>query len=128
MSRRKEIEELREQLQRLTIVSQQIQKKISELEEQEGTTTADTLGGQRYTHKANSRTRSQRSTATTPPEDRFDTPINIGDRVTFLTKGKFKSTEGVVTRVLKNKEGVFARDSVQIEIPRAPRNVEVQKK
>ena len=127
MSRRKEIEELREQLQRRTIVAQQIEKKISELEEQEGTTTADTLGGQRYTHKANSRTRSQRSTATTPPEDRFGTPINIGDRVTFLTKGKFKSTEGVVTRFSKNKERVFARDSDQREIPRAPCNVEVQK-
>ena len=119
-SRRKEIEELRQQLQHLTIVTRQIRKKISDLEEQEGTTTPDI-------NNTNSKARSQRTRATATPKDRFGTPINIGDRVTFLTEGKYRSTEGVVTRFSKNKERVFALDPDRIVISRVTHNVNVQK-
>ena len=55
--------------------------------------------------------------------DRDGRTICIGDRIRFLTKGKFNSTEGVVSRFSKLNERVFAIDSDGQEIPRAPRNV-----
>ena len=57
--------------------------------------------------------------------DRDGNIITIGDRVTFLTKGKFKSTEGTITKFSKLNERVFATDSNGQEIPRAPRNVRI---
>ena len=55
--------------------------------------------------------------------DRDGSTICIGDTILFLTKGRFKSTEGIINRFSKGNERVFAIDSDGQEIPRAPRNV-----
>ena len=55
--------------------------------------------------------------------DRDGTEILIGSIVTFLTKGVFDSTEGVV--VSYNKTRIFAEDYKLRRIERAPRNVRV---
>jgi len=60
-----------------------------------------------------------------PATDRDGKIITIGDQVTFLTKGKFKSTEGTVTRFSRLNKRVFATDSDGQEIPRAPSNVRI---
>ena len=57
--------------------------------------------------------------------DREGNIIHIGDRVLFLTKGKFKSKEGTVTRFSRNFERVFATDTSGNEIPRALRNLRI---
>jgi hypothetical protein len=54
-------------------------------------------------------------------KDNDGNTIRIGDRVTFLTKGKYRSTEGIVTKV--NKSRVTAKDSSGNYISRAPHNV-----
>ena len=57
--------------------------------------------------------------------DRDGIGIKVGDRVTFLTKGKFRTTEGTVSRFSRNGERVFAIDTNGIEIPHAPHNVRI---
>ena len=59
------------------------------------------------------------------PTDRDGYPINVGARVTFLTRGRFRSREGTVTRFSRNSERVFAQDDNGNEIPRAPHNVRI---
>jgi hypothetical protein len=54
-------------------------------------------------------------------KDSDGNPIQIGNKVTFLTKGKFRSTEGIVTRV--NQSRITAKDSRGNYITRAPHNV-----
>jgi hypothetical protein len=54
-------------------------------------------------------------------KDRDGNTIRIGDKVSFLTKGKYTSTEGIVTRV--NKSRVTTKDSRGNYISRAPHNV-----
>ena len=108
MDRSRAIEELRRELDRLTIASEKVRGAIATLESEHET--------------SSSATASTRKIAL----DRYDSPIAIGDRVVFLTKGKFPSTEGIVSRFSKNRERVFATDSEGREIPRAPRNVRVK--
>ena len=55
--------------------------------------------------------------------DRDDNVIYIGCVVRFLTKGRFDSTEGVVTEY--NKSRVIAEDYKASPIERASRNVRV---
>ena len=55
--------------------------------------------------------------------DRDGTVIRIGDRVAFLTRGAFDSTEGIV--ISANRLWVTARDSDRVPIKRSPRNVRV---
>ena len=43
----------------------------------------------------------------------------------FLTKGRFKSTHGAVTKFSHNFSRVFAVDSSGNEVPRAPKNVRI---
>jgi len=57
--------------------------------------------------------------------DRDNNTINIGDTILFLTQGRFRSTQGTVTRFSRNLERVFARDKDGNEVPRSPRNVRV---
>jgi hypothetical protein len=53
--------------------------------------------------------------------DRYGKPINVGDTVIFLTKGKFNSSRGTVTKT--NEHRVTAKDKRGISISRAPHNV-----
>ena len=105
MDRRNTIESLRQELNRLTLASSNILRAIEDLERRE-------LPGQPDPREIQI-------------TDRDGTPIKIGDRVIFLTKGKFKSTSGTVTRFSRNKERVYATDSNKKEISRAPRNVRI---
>jgi chaperonin cofactor prefoldin len=54
-------------------------------------------------------------------KDRDGKPINIGDTVIFLTKGKFQSSRGTVTKT--NKYRVTAKDKRGRSISRAPHNL-----
>jgi hypothetical protein len=56
-------------------------------------------------------------------KDRDGRSIRVGNKVTFLTKGKYTSTEGTVTRI--NKSRVTAKDDRGNHISRAPHNVRV---
>ena len=49
--------------------------------------------------------------------------IFIGDRVKFLTSGKFDSTEGHVSGYTRSR--IFATDYLNREIPRAAKNVKI---
>lgn len=55
--------------------------------------------------------------------DRGGTTVRVGDRVTFLTRGVYRSTEGIV--ISTTRLWVNARDSDGINIKRSPRNVRV---
>ena len=57
--------------------------------------------------------------------DRDGIGIKVGDRITSLTKCKFRTTEGTVSRFSRNGERGFAIDTNGIEIPRAPHNVRI---
>jgi hypothetical protein len=56
-------------------------------------------------------------------KDRDGYPIRVGNKVTFLTKGKYNSTQGIVTKV--NKARITAKDSRGNYISRAPNNVRI---
>ena len=106
MNRRDAIEELQQELQRLTLASTNIRRAIESLERNPDLNIPPIVDNQSAT-------------------DREGRVINIGDKVVFLTKGKFRSTEGIVIRFSKNKEFVFAEDIDGREIPRAPHNVRI---
>ena len=105
MSRRESIESLREELERLTLASANIRRIIEGLELQE---------------PARISVRNEPSTI-----DRDGNLIRIGSRVTFLTRGRYNSTGGVVTRFSRNQERVFTEDPSGWEYSRAPYNVRV---
>ena len=116
MNRRITIEDLRSELARLSIASKNIERAIRELENQ------DQQQQQRRQDEIQDKVpQSLRNGA----KDRDGTPIRIGDRVRFLTKGAYSSTEGIVNRFSRNFVRVFALDSDGFEIPRAPKNVRV---
>ena len=100
------ISALREELARLSLVSDNIRRTIKNLEDQNQV--PDPV-------KATTR----RAT------DRDGRLVYIGDRVTFLTKRRLKSKEGIVSRFSRNEERVFAIDHSGNEIPRAPHNLRV---
>jgi hypothetical protein len=54
-------------------------------------------------------------------KDKDGNQIRIGNKIVFLTKGKYNSTEGIVTRV--NQSRVTAKDDRGNFISRAPHNV-----
>ena len=105
MSRRESIESLREELERLTLASAIIRRIIEGLESQE---------------PARIPVRNEPSTT-----DRDGNPIRFSFRVTFLTRRRYNSTGGVVTRFLRNQEQVFTEDPSGWEYSRAPYNVRV---
>jgi hypothetical protein len=53
-------------------------------------------------------------------KDRDGNTINIGDTILFLTKGKYHSTRGTVTRI--NERRITAKDKRGNLISRAPHN------
>ena len=64
------------------------------------------------------------------PEVRTDShgdPIDIGDYVNFLTRGRFNSNRGTITQI-SHRRFVSARDSSGRIINREPSNVEIVRK
>ena len=62
----------------------------------------------------------------TKVRDRYGSDINIGDRIEFLTKGKYVSKEGVVVMIATNGSRVISKDVNNNIIPRAPKNLKVK--
>ena len=109
MNRRSTIENLRRELENLAIASKNIERAIRELEDQD------------LQHPV----RQAAPVVVNGPLDRNGNEIRIGHKIKFLTKGKFKATQGTVTRFSKNNVRVFAASEDGTEIPRAPRNVRI---
>ena len=107
------IENLRCQLSRLEIASNIIRQSIQDLESTQGP------------QQVQPRLAVEPTQQTQQVEDRDGNNILIGSRVRFLTKGRYRSTEGIVTRFSRNNTRVFAQDIDGFEVPRAPRNVRV---
>ena len=59
--------------------------------------------------------------------DSEGTEILIGDTVTFLTRGLFTSTSGIVYKVSQSGNRVISRDSFRRAISRAPHNLRVHR-
>ena len=58
-----------------------------------------------------------------PVVDKYGTEIEIGSEVRFLTKGSYRSTKGVVTKISKKR--VTSKDNRNNLIVRAPHNLQV---
>ena len=115
------IEDLRLELERLVIAAENIRQTIDNLQ-----ATNEVVGSPNRPSDAagtTSTTSSSEPSERPRPEDRDGTPIFIGAKVVFLTQGKYRSTQGIVTRYSRNNERVFARDSDGHEIARAPHNL-----
>ena len=114
-NRRKTIDNLTEEIEKLVISTNNIRTAIRDLELTES-----------------SRTAPIRDTRISYPGHKLvgavyreGNIIHIGDRVLFLTKGKLKSKEGTVTRFSRNFERVFATDTSGNEIPRDTHNLRI---
>ena len=112
MDRRATIENLRQELEALTIASKNIERAIRDLEQQE---------------QQLNEVSSADADATACPLDRDGNKLKVGQEIKFLTRGKFSSTRGTVTRFSRNNIRVFAIDSKEVEVSRAPRNVRIIK-
>ena len=121
MSRRSIIDDLRLELEKLNIASRNIEKTILLLEEEEEKQRQQQQQQQRKVKAPKNRV----PLPDLRPRDRDGVEICIGDRVLFLTKGVYSSTEGIVNRFSQNFVKVFALDCDGFEVPRAPRNVRV---
>ena len=117
-ARRSAIESLSLELERLSIVSANIRRTIAQLE-------GEVSSGQDQVVGLVATTTSSHQDEIL---DRDGNIITIGCEVIFLTRGRFKTTRGTVTRFSDNKSRVFAIDKKSyVEISRAPRNVRVDK-
>ena len=110
MNRRNTIDSLRQELERLTIASRNIERAIQDLENQE---------------QQQSPAPGEAPAAIVAPLDRDSNEIRIVNRVKFLTKEKYTSTEGFVSRFSRNTIRIFTVDDNGSEVPRSPRNVRV---
>ena len=124
MSRRSIIDDLRLELKKLNIASRNIEKTVLLLEEKEKEQPQEQQQQQQQQRKDKAPT-NRCPTPDLRPRDRDGVEIRIGDRVLFLTKGVYSSTEGIVNRFSRNSVKVFALDCEGVEVPRAPRNVRV---
>ena len=116
------IESLKQELQRPEITSHNLRNIISNLEEQERSTSGDTPTTDRVRRDRSSNIRSEVPTV----RDRYGNIIQVGATVYFLTKEKVPSSSGVVERFSKNYERVFARDDKGRVIARAPSNLHIR--
>ena len=105
------IDDVRKELEKLDIATEELQKKMSDLRSQ----------NQRH-NPPSSVTQASRQECKTAV-DRDGRRIHIEDHVRFLTKGWHTSTEGIVRRFSRNNERVFSIDPDGLEISRAPMNV-----
>lgn len=57
--------------------------------------------------------------------DRYHNMIYIGDKIKFLTRGRFKSKTRIVYKISRNKERITAKDPSGNSITRHPSNIDV---
>ena len=57
--------------------------------------------------------------------DIYENVIHVGDKVNILTRERFDSKEGKVTKISKNRERVTSKDLLKRRISRAPYNLRV---
>ena len=114
------IEDLQEELRRLRITANNIERILQTARDQNRQEEGENLRvnpadrrGQEYPHNH--------------PRifDSEGTEILIGDTVTFLTRGLFTSTSGVVYKVSHTGTRVTSRDAFRRAISRAPHNLRV---
>ena len=117
--RRDTIENLRVELDRLTIASNNIRRAIEELEQQ------DLSSGPKLPSSKSAAAVPEIESEVFRPRDQDGRTISIGDTVFFLTRGRYNSTQGTVTKLSKNHGRVFSIDGKGHEVPRAFRNVRV---
>ena len=127
-ARRDTIESLRQELERLELAAVNIRQVISNLESE----TTD----RRILAQATSATRPRKKPAHTGHivneqcnrsvvRDRDGFQVNIGVRVSFPIRRRYRPTHGTVSHFSKNNERVFADNDDGVEIPRSPNNVRV---
>ena len=117
------IEDLRLELEIFLIAAEKIRQTIDNLQ-----ATNEVVGPPNRPSDAagtTSTTSSSEPSERPRPEDIDGTPIFKGVKVAFLTQGRYRSTQGIVTRYSRNNERIFARDSDGHEIARAPHNLRV---
>ena len=122
-----EIQELRIQLARIVIATTNIRQVLDRLEERNATTNEDTTS---TTNDDTTSTTNDDTAAADPlppnrPTDCDGNIIVLGNRVTFLTRGKYNSTEGVATRFSIDNKIIFSLDNTGAEIARQTRNVRI---
>ena len=115
-----ELQQLRIELARIVIATTRIRHIIDHIEERSinEDTTNDDVSETTYVEPT--------AAEPIPPNDPTDRDGNIiiqGDRVTFLTQGKFGSTEGTIVRFSIDNKNVFAEDNTGEEITRRTTNV-----
>ena len=115
-----ELQQLRIELARIVIATTRIRHIIDHIEERNinEDTTNDDISETTYVEPA--------AAEPIPPNDPTDRDGNLiiqGNRVTFLTQGKFGSTEGTIVRFSIDKKNVFAEDNTGEEIARRTTNV-----
>ena len=111
MTERPNIEDIQEQINNLCITADILEEQLTRLTEQE---------------RDQVRPSRQRGPVSRPRVvDRDGRLIHIGDVVTFLTPGRYASTQGTVYRVARSGTTITARDSKNVAISRAPRNVRI---
>ena len=104
-----EIQELRTQLARIVIDTTNIRQVLDRLERKNATTNDDTTSttNDDTTSTTNDDTASADPLPSNGPIDRDGNLIVLGNRVTFLTRGRYRSTEGIATRFSRDNKIVF---------------------
>jgi hypothetical protein len=115
------IQELSNRLKVLNIEKASTEQQLRELENEKAERTTGRL--RRNIDRARRRQSEADRKSRQAARDRKGELIVLGDRVRFLTKGFYRSTEGVVTNI--NKRRISARDNSGNAISRAPHNVEI---
>ena len=118
-----EIQQLRIELANIVIATTRIRHIIDHIEERntiDENTTIDDISVTTYVDPA-----AAEPIPPNYPTDRDGNLIIRGDRVIFLTKGKFSSTEGTIVRFSIDNKNVFAEDNTGKEIARRTINVRV---
>ena len=122
-----EIQELRIQLARIVIATTNIRQVFHRLEERNATTNEDTTSttNDDATSTTNNDTAAADPLPPNRPTDCDGNIIVLGNRVTFLTRRKYSSTEGIATRFSIDNKIIFSLDNSGAEIARQTRNVRI---
>ena len=117
MNRETDIDELRQELERLRLAADNIERLINAAAEQE----------ERPTDQPQVLSRRTEDYRHTHPvvRDHLGVEILIGDQVEFVTRGLFSSTRGTVYKIATSGTRITARDQFRRSISRAPHNVRV---
>ena len=108
-----DLSELRQELERLRITANNIERIINDTQVESVVQTNQDRRprGYRHSHPA--------------MYDSEGIEILIGDHVQFVTRGLFTSTRGVVYKISPSGNRVTARDNLRRSISRAPHNLRV---